>query len=324
MPYEALLNNIEYMVWSVEVSDFGLTYYNKAFSTHFLTDFSSPKNGTLALGDTPNMLMLERTAIDFIELYQLTLAKGPLQKHIMTPKLTKHLLLSLKPYYKEGHVAGITVFADDVTERFKYRDELILSNELLSKKYMVAIEAISKLSALRDPYTAQHQKRVQVLSCAIAEQLSLNKDQCHNIAIGAVIHDIGKVYVPSDLLNKPGKLTELEYKLLQTHVEHAYDILKDMDVPTEVIQMVYQHHERLDGSGYPMGLFDKDICLESRILAVADVVEAIMSHRPYRPALGREVAIQELLTQRGILYDADIVDICIELIMHQDFSFTNN
>ena len=143
--------------------------------------------------------------------------------------------------------------------------------------------------------------------------MGLSDEAIMNLSYGALIHDIGKIYIASDILNKPGKITNLEFQILQTHAEQGYEIVKEIDFPDEIPTMIYQHHERIDGSGYPQGLSGDEIIIESRILAVADVVEAVTSHRPYRAALGIDVAIDEIQRFRGTKYDANVVDICVDL-----------
>ena len=149
----------------------------------------------------------------------------------------------------------------------------------------------------------------------------MSQEEITNLSYGALIHDIGKIYVATDILNKPGKITNLEYQILQTHAEYSYHIAQEMDLPPVILAMVLQHHERLDGSGYPNHLKDDQITLEGRILAVADVVEAMTSHRPYRPALGLDAALAEILAGRGTKFDAQIVDLCVALFREEGFVF---
>lgn len=145
-----------------------------------------------------------------------------------------------------------------------------------------------------------------------------------NLSYGALLHDIGKIYIASDILNKPGRITSLEYQILQTHAEYSYNIAREMDLPEVILTMILQHHERLDGSGYPNKLIGDEIVLQSRILAVADVVEAMTSHRPYRPALGIEAALKEIESGRGVKYDARVVDLCVSLFRDEGFLFSHD
>jgi putative nucleotidyltransferase with HDIG domain len=176
----------------------------------------------------------------------------------------------------------------------------------------------------RDPYTAGHQKQVAGLSCAIARELGLSESHVEGIRVAGIIHDIGKISVPSKVLAKPAKLTELEFGIVKTHPEVGYEILKSIEFPWPIAQMVLQHHERMNGSGYPQGLSGKDILLEARILCVADVVEAMASHRPYRAGLGIESALEEILQNKGTLYDPDVVATCVRLFKEKGFELGSN
>ncbi len=185
-----------------------------------------------------------------------------------------------------------------------------------SKIHMIldgTVLAMSKIVESRDPYTAGHQQQVALIADIIAQKMSLPADQAEAIRISGSLHDIGKIAVPSEILTKPGRLSRLEMEMVKTHSQNAYDILKTIDFPYPIAQIILQHHERIDGSGYPQGLKGKNILLEARIIGIADVIEAMSAHRPYRPALGIEVAIEEITKHRGILYDADVVDTCLSI-----------
>ena len=185
------------------------------------------------------------------------------------------------------------------------------------------IAAMAAMLELRDPYTAGHQRRVGELAAAIAQELGISANDIRGIKLAAAVHDIGKIQIPAEMLSKPTRLTELEYKMLQQHCEAGYDILKSIDFPWPVAELVRQHHERVDGSGYPRGLKGDEILLGAKILAVADVVEAMSSHRPYRPALGLDAALGEIERHRGTLFDPEAVDACVKLLRGQDFKFTH-
>ncbi|RLA96212.1 MAG: hypothetical protein DRG69_01510 [Deltaproteobacteria bacterium] len=173
----------------------------------------------------------------------------------------------------------------------------------------------------RDPCTGAHQRRVALLACAIAQEMGLSEEQIQKLRMAALVHDIGKISVPSSILRKPARLTQEEFKLVKGHPQVALDVLKATELPHAVIQIVLQHHERLDGSGYPQGLSGEEICLEARILAVADVVEAMASHRSHRPALGLQKALEEISKNSGILYDQEVVDACLRLFKKKGFKF---
>jgi PAS domain S-box-containing protein/putative nucleotidyltransferase with HDIG domain len=220
-----------------------------------------------------------------------------------------------------GKPVSILGEARDITERKQSEEKLLKSYESLKKTLNDAINTMVKIVELRDPYTAGHQNKVADLATAIAREMKLEDTRIDQIRTAAVIHDIGKIYVPSDILSRPGKLTDIEFNLIKTHAQSGYDIVDGMDFPGVVAAAVLQHHERLDGSGYPNQLKGEDTLLEAKILAVADVVEAMASHRPYRSALGIDKALDEISKNKGKLYDPDVVDTCVELFNSGRFEF---
>lgn len=191
-------------------------------------------------------------------------------------------------------------------ERQQYADRLRASLE-------DALQAIAATVEMRDPYTAGHQRRAAHLAAEIGRQLGLLEEQIHGIRLACIVHDLGKIHIPAEILSKPAKLSEIEFSLIKMHPQSGFDILKEIEFPWPIAQAVLQHHERLDGSGYPQSLKGDEIILESRILAVADVVEAMSSHRPYRPGLGIDAALEEIVRHRGARYDPDAVDACLKL-----------
>lgn len=186
------------------------------------------------------------------------------------------------------------------------------------------VRAMSLTVEARDPYTAGHQRKVADISIAIAGLMKLSPEQTKGLEMAALIHDLGKINVPYEILNKPGRLTSTEFEIIKSHPKIGYDIMKTIDFPWPLARAVYQHHERIDGSGYPEGVRGDDIILEARILAVSDVVEAMASHRPYRPAIGLTVALEEIENKRGTLYDPDIVDACLILFREKNFTINEN
>jgi len=173
----------------------------------------------------------------------------------------------------------------------------------------------------RDPYTAGHQKKVCQLACTIAREMNLDEKVQSGIYIASILHDIGKISIPAEYLSKPGYLDPNEFTIIKSHPQVAYEMLKSIDFDTPVMDIVRQHHEKCNGSGYPCGLKAEDILLEARIITVADVVEAISSHRPYRAALGIDKALEEISSNAGALYDTDVVEICIDLFRNKGFKF---
>jgi putative nucleotidyltransferase with HDIG domain len=182
------------------------------------------------------------------------------------------------------------------------------------------VTAIASTVEMRDPYTAGHQRRVAHLASAIASELGLPEDQIEGLSLASVVHDIGKIRTPAEILCKPGRLSELEFGLIQQHPETGWEILKSIDFPWPIADIVMQHHERLDGSGYPCGLKGEEILIETKILAVADVVEAMVSHRPYRAGRGVDAAMGEITSNKGQLYDPYVVDACLRLFREQGYT----
>lgn len=222
---------------------------------------------------------------------------------------------------EHGKVELIGVICRDISERKQVEEKLKQSFEKLQNTIKSTISAIARIVEMRDPYTAGHQQRVTVLAIAIAREMNLPEEQIKGLHIAALIHDIGKIYVPAEILSRPSNLNESELALIKTHSKIGYDILKTIEFPWPIAKIVYQHHERLDGSGYPEGIKNGDILLEARILAVADMVEAMSSHRPYRPARGLKSTLEETKKNKGILYDPDVVDVCLELFNKKNFKF---
>ena len=226
-------------------------------------------------------------------------------------------------YLKE--TASDTSFGIEMLRTKQDRNRLALLGEhhemMLRNGLEDALQAIAMTIEMRDPYTAGHQRRVAALAMVLATDLGLSDEEAHAIYLASIVHDIGKVKVPAEILVRPGKLTEMEFVLVRNHVVSSYEILKGIKFPWPIADMVHQHHERLDGTGYPLGLKGGEILFGARIMAVADVVEAMASHRPYRPGLGMEVALGEIKKGRGSLYDTAVVDACLKLFQEERFNF---
>ena len=242
------------------------------------------------------------------------------------------------PLFGQGHQVVGTISLDRMCHEERWEPEIvdrlrlcaeIFSNALSRQRVESAlverdrrlrdaarqtVAALAGALEARDPYTSGHQRRVSHICAMISRVLDLPEQQIEGIEFGALIHDIGKLYVPMEILNRPGKLTDIEFDLVKTHAQVGYDIVRAIDFPWPVAEMVLQHHERLDGSGYPQGLRADEITYEAKILAVADVLEAITSHRPYREAVGVDAAMAEIRSGRGTRFDEEITDVCIDLV----------
>jgi putative nucleotidyltransferase with HDIG domain len=219
-----------------------------------------------------------------------------------------------------GRIRDVVLTIDDITELKKGEERLKKSFLQLKNTLDGTIIVIAKIVEARDPYTAGHQVKVAKLAYAIARELNLSPDQINGIQMAGIVHDIGKIYVPAEILSKPSKLSDLEFRMVKSHADVGYEILKTIDFPYPIADIVHQHHERVNGSGYPDGLKCEKICMEAKILAVADVVEAMASHRPYRPALGLDAALEEIEKNKGILYDRKAADACCRLFHEKGFT----
>jgi PAS domain S-box-containing protein/putative nucleotidyltransferase with HDIG domain len=214
---------------------------------------------------------------------------------------------------------GLTNFALE-EERKRAKEKINDYVKRLESSYMDTLLLAMNISEMRDPYTAGHEWRVGLIAKAIATEMGLEEESIKSVEVAGYLHDLGKIVIPSEILSRPGKLTTVEYMLIQGHVEAGYDVLRHIDFPWPIADIMVQHHERLDGSGYPKRLKGDEIIPLSRILAVADVIEAMASHRPYRPSKGIGSALEEIERGSGKLYDADAVAACLRLFREKDYS----
>jgi len=243
----------------------------------------------------------------------------------MSASIPAHLIFEQEEQSLFEEVAGDIAFAlHDIIldkERKQAEKKLQESHQRLQKTMNATIDTMSKIIEAKDPYTSGHQRRVCQLAVAIARELGLSEDKIEGIRIASLIHDIGKIGLPTEILSKPTKLNDIELSLIKGHSQIGYDILKSIDFLYPIAQIVLQHHERLNGSGYPNKLKGDEILLEAKIVGLADVVEAMSSHRPYRPALGIDRALEEISQNKGILYDPKVVDACLKLFKEKGFKF---
>ncbi|HRY12300.1 MAG TPA: PAS domain S-box protein [Syntrophomonadaceae bacterium] len=222
-------------------------------------------------------------------------------------------------YNTKGEIVGAIESVRDISDRKQAEEDLIRSHEKLEAIFSGTVNALAITTEKRDQYTAGHQHRVATLACEIAREMGLPDKTIDDIRIAGTLHDIGKLYVPLDILSQPGRLSEIEYLFIKTHPTAGYDILKSIPFDAPIAEIIMQHHERVDGTGYPKGLKGEEILLPARIIAVADVFEAMASHRPYRASLGIERALEEIQKNAGVLYDRDVVEACIRLVKNKEF-----
>jgi PAS domain S-box-containing protein/putative nucleotidyltransferase with HDIG domain len=248
--------------------------------------------------------------------------RGTYEMEIINPDGRKRQIqVSATPKFAGGKFIGALAIIHDITDRKLALEELTQSYQRLNRAMDQTINALATTVGKRDPYTSNHQQRVTQLVIAIARELGLSENQIAGIRVAGILHDIGKIYVPSEILSKPTKLTEAEFNIIRTHSQAGFEILMGVEFPWPIAQIVLQHHERLDGSGYPQGLRSDQILLEAKILTVADVVEALSSDRPYRPAFGIDFALNEVANNKNKFYDPTVVDACLNIFLQKKFKF---
>ncbi len=292
---------------------------NRAFE-----EYTGKKEEEL-LGKSDHDLFPEETAHFYREKDQQMLTSGEarVNEEWLDYPDGRHILVeTLKtPFYgPDGDLLGMLGVSRDITERMRAEEERKQHAEQLERSLVQTIQAVAVAMEKRDPYTAGHQQRVALVAEKIAHEMALSDDVIEGLRLGAMIHDIGKIYVPAEILTRPGKITETEFEIIKTHSQVGWEIMKDIDFPWPVAEMILQHHERLDGSGYPNGIKGDEIILEARIISVADVIEAMASHRPYRAGLGIEIAMEEIKGRSGELYDPEVVKAATSLFEDKGFT----
>jgi putative nucleotidyltransferase with HDIG domain len=221
----------------------------------------------------------------------------------------------------QGGITGLLAALLDVSARKRAEAEMQNSLDKLQKAFEGVVQAMAIVMEMKDLYTSGHQQRVSHLACALAAELNLPEERIEGLRVAGLLHDLGKIAVASEILSKPGKINEYEFAIIKAHPRIGYDILKAIEFPWPVADIILQHHERLDGSGYPAGLKGEEILLEAKILGVADVVEAMSSHRPYRPAIGITQALEEISQNKGLSYAPEVVEACVRLFSEKGFNF---
>jgi PAS domain S-box-containing protein len=317
---DAIVENIPLMIFLKEATDLRFVIFNRAgeellgYDRKVLLgknnlDLFPPEQAAHFMAKDREVLDGESGALDIPE------------EPILTAKKGQRLLHTRKVCIRgaDGATKYLLGISEDITERKRTEDELRQTLESLRKAVGTTIQVMVSAVETRDPYTAGHQVRSADIARAIATEMGFSQEKIEGIRMAGSIHDIGKLSIPAEILSKPAKLSEIEYSLIKEHARTGFEILKDVESPWPLAQIIYQHHERMNGSGYPRNLKGGEILMEARILSVADVVEAIASHRPYRPALGLDKALEEIEKNKGTLYDADVVDACLKLFREKGF-----
>ena len=344
---EEVTGDIAFGLHSAELEE-----QHKEAEEKYRTLYESSKDGIVFSGMEGNLLDANQAFLDMLgysieEIKRLTYQKiTPKKWHEVDADILKNQIMTRgyskefeKEYFKkdrtllsiaiiawllkdkQGKPLGLWGIIRDITERKQAEQKLLQSHNKLLKTMEDTIYTIGKITETRDPYTAGHQKNVSQIATFIAQEMKLPKDKIEGIRIASLVHDVGKISVPAEILNKPIKLSDIEFNLIKDHSQVGYDILKSIEFPWPIEKIVLQHHERLNGSGYPRGLKGEDIIIEARIIGVADVIDAMSSHRPYRPALGIDAALEEISQNKGTLYDSEVVNACLKLFKEKGFKF---
>lgn len=274
---------------------------------------AEPDGRVLFINAAAKALLVHKEGMEFLPRDLKPGPSGPTHVHLDMEGGGLDLEVCCVPLEWEGR-AAVLLSLRNITERKRAETESLEYRRKLEKTLKDMVRSLSLVVEMRDPYTAGHQQRVTELASAIAEQMGLPEPAREGLRMAGILHDIGKIVVPAEILSKPSRLTDIEFALIKTHSRAGFDLLKDVDFPWPIARMVAEHHERMDGSGYPAGKKGDEILLESRILAVADVVEAMASHRPYRPALPLGAAMNEISSGKGSRYDATVVDACLQVL----------
>ena len=311
--FDNMLNGLAYckMLYEDGRPDFLYLSVNGAFETLTgLKDVVGKKVSDVIPG-------IQQKDPGLFEIYGRVVASG-------VPERCEVFIVSLQAWYSVAiyrtEPEHFMVVFDSINERKQAEEKIAEYVKQLEGSMEGTLQAVSNMVELRDPYTSGHERRVGIFAADIAREMGWPEDRCKSLRLIGLVHDIGKIAIPAEILSKPSRLTALEYEMIKGHAEMGYQILKDMKYPLPIAEIIREHHERMDGSGYPQGLKGEQILPEARILAVADVLESMSSHRPYRASLGMEVALREIVDHRETFFDAEVVDAALRLIRDKGYT----
>lgn len=313
---KSIVDSTSDLICSVDPMSFRLLSFNRSLAEYFSSVHDIRIERGMGAEDLFRNEEQARTWRGFVEK---TLAEGSFATEYSAFPGSKLLQLTCTVLKRNSTVFAVSIFARDVTERKRAESDVRSHLAQIERMLESTIDSFSTLVELRDPYTAGHERRVGILAVAIAAEMGLDAELQRGLRLAGAVHDVGKIAVPAEILAKPTRLSEIEFNMIQMHAQLGFDVLREIDSPWPIAEIARQHHERMDGSGYPRGLRGDEILLEARIIAVADVVEAISSHRPYRPGLGIDAALLEIERNSGTLYDPEVAAACLRLFREKAY-----
>ncbi len=327
--FEIFLSKEGHEVFLAEHVDQALKILDEQVLDLVITDIIMPKSTGINLlnqikaknKDIPVIIMTGEPTIETAQ----EAVVNDAHDYLVKPVSKENLLKTVKFALEKKKLIDDKIILEVENERYRHNLENLVEKRTaaLQKAIHGTIETIAKILEQKDPYTAGHERRVGALSLAIAEKMNLEEEEQRRIYLAGYLHDIGKLLLPSEILSKPGKLTAGEFGVIKEHVKSGYELTKDMELTWSISDIILQHHERMDGSGYPNGIKGDEIQIGARILAVADVIEAMSAHRPYRPGFGIETALEEIRNKAGTLYDEEVTEAAIELFEKDKYDFSN-
>lgn len=326
LTFAEFLKKENHIVFTAGTVEEALGIFEKEDFDLVITDIIMPKISGMELlkkihKKEPNVPVIVMTGEPSVETAMISV-KNKAYDYLLKPIDKITLITAVRRALEYKKTYDEKVMLEKMNKEYQNNLELLVDKRTnsLQQAMHATISTVASITELRDPYTAGHERRVGNLAVEIGKKMKLSKHQIDSLYVGGYLHDIGKISIPAEILSKPGKLSNIEFEIIKTHVECGYSVLKDAALPWNIADIVRQHHERIDGSGYPNNLNGESITLESKILMVADVVEAMSSHRPYRSGLGINTALKEISSKKGVLYDKEVVEATVELFLNDCYT----